>query len=81
MVCAADSEHHDLPGGDGDFWLPFQGEIIHWIPTKKSALPPSMSSTLLRASVLVIAVDEAPGTPRADPSGNRSLATCGWMGK
>lgn len=23
IVCAADSEHHDLPGGDGDFWLPF----------------------------------------------------------
>lgn len=22
-VCAADREHHDLPGGDGDFWLPF----------------------------------------------------------
>lgn len=21
--CALDSEHHDLPSGDGDFWLPF----------------------------------------------------------
>ncbi|KAJ7397984.1 hypothetical protein BTVI_129966 [Pitangus sulphuratus] len=23
VVCAGDSKHHDLPGGDGDFWLPF----------------------------------------------------------
>lgn len=23
VVCAVNSEHHDLPSGDGDFWLPF----------------------------------------------------------
>ena len=23
VVCVVDSEHHDLPRGDGDFWLPF----------------------------------------------------------
>lgn len=64
VVCAVDSKHHDLPGGDGDFWLPFEDEITHWIPTKKSALPPANGSTLLRASVLIIAVDGSPRMPR-----------------
>lgn len=62
-VCAANSEHHDWLDGDGDFWLPFQREIIHWIPTKKSALPPANSSTLLRASVLIITGDERQRMP------------------